>query len=212
MTCRPWQKLFRAAGAIVGLALSVQAGAVVFYSDFDPVGFAGTAQFTIASSCLVTNGWNATNFSYFDGVITHPSCGTALLVTAESHNAVGPITDSVTITGGSPFDVIGVFVQSGLITGIDTIALGPGFASPVSTFPTGPLWLDFDSGHLPGIGPSPPLAVSLFTGTCSPSCFPDESPVGVARDVTFRVPEPGTFALLFGSLCALGLVRRRREM
>jgi hypothetical protein len=210
MRQRCWPALLRTGAAIACLALSAHARAVIYTSDFDPVGFGGTATFNIANNCVATNGWHATNFNYFDGVITHPSCGSAVLISSQVNNSPGPITDLVNYTGGSPFDVFGVFVQLGLITGIDTNQIGPSVASPVATFPTGPLWLDFTSGHLPGLGPPPPLAVSLFAGTCSPFCVPNEIPVGVAREVTFRAPEPGTIALLMGSLCALGFVTRRR--
>ena len=185
-----------------------------FGSPYPDLGYRGFADFFVPDECLATDGW-----------VSDVDCDASLLAaTVELYDfSVGPdpIEDVVVFAPPPvvPDPVLGVFIQSGALMGVDTSIFGPQFGS-ASAY-SGNLWLEFVSGQMPIFT----LLDTVTTldvvpnGAFLHACLPDDSEASLCPEpevrttnpgtVTFqRVPEPGSIALVFGALAAGWAARR----
>ena len=205
------------------MTAATTSSAAIFRGSWDPsfgapypdLGYRGFADFFIPDECLESDGW----FSDID-------CDASLLAaTVELYDfSVGPDpVEEVVVFAPPPVEpdpVIGVFIQSGALMGVDTSIFGPQFGS-ASAY-SGNLWLEFVSGQMP---PPPILLFDTLdtpvptSGAFLHACLPDEGEASLCPEpevrttnpgvVTFqRIPEPGSLALIFGALAAGWIARR----
>ena len=206
----------------VGLmAAAATSNAAVFRGSWDPsfgepypnLGYRGFADFFVPDECLATDGW-----------VSDGDCDASLLsATVELYDfSVGPdpIEDVVVFAPPPvvPDPVLGVFIQSGVLAGVDTSVFGPKFGS-ASAY-SGNLWLEFISGQMPVITFFDTLDTPVPTsGAFLHACLPDDNEASLCPEpevrttnpgiVTFqRVPEPGSLALIFGAIAAGWIARR----
>jgi hypothetical protein len=106
---------------------------------------------------------------------------------------------------GASTNIVDIVIEGGELVGVDSGLFGPAFtgASCTGSLCDGaPWWIEWVSNADP---------VFLFMGNCFEGCFPDQTPVATAFNVTFtRVPEPGTLGLLLGGVGAAWWARRRK--
>ena len=217
--------LFAAIFAAVGaLGSATTAQAVVFGLEFDPsfggafgdLGFRGYAEVFIPDNCLLSAGYafntdacsvgqmqmqSASVDLYRFGGMNPPTIATAVFTAPQLLNQV--------IGADIQFDPD---TQRNEMVGLDTFLIGEQIVNVTDgdgTIYQGPMWLYFASGVL--LDPGYTAAGGFIVlGDCFEGCFPDlaltSNPAGVR---IFRVPEPGTLALLLGA-CGAGWLARRR--
>jgi hypothetical protein len=200
MSTRTFRNLLGTLLTATTLMLGGAANAAFYSSSFDPPGpvsFSGTGLFQLDDACLAA-----------DGFYTAAACNLTLL------SATVDVTDTSTSdTGHLNFasllpnivSMVDLIISGGNLVGVNTDLIGSVFASPCTGTICGePWWIEWGT-----TSDSDP--VFLFTGNCDgDSCFPAQTPIGTAFNVTFtRVPEPGTLALLFVAGGLGWLVRRR---
>lgn len=207
------------AGLMMAAATS---SAAIFRGSWDPsfgspypdLGYRGFADFFVPDECLATDGW-----------VSVLDCDASLLAaTVELYDfSAGPDPiEDVAVFPVVPDPLLGVFIQSGQLMGVDTSIFGPQIGGPVITSAySGNVWLEFVSGQMP-----PPILLLETVDTPAPTtgaflhaCLPDEGEASLCPEpevrttnpgvVTFqRIPEPGSLALIFGALGAGWIARR----
>jgi hypothetical protein len=199
MASKIWRNLIRTAAAVCFVAgSSAHAGGVFYQSDFDPVGFKGTALWNVDQSCLHAG-------TYYIGVNSFGSCNVALVsLTVDLWNSATPGT-VVTLNFDSddgqvtpPHYVAGISVKLGELAGVDTFLIGPELGDPFGTGAT-QYGLQFTSGHqpLPGFLSNYSFLPSALLGGV-PAALGNLSTAGV------YLWEPGNYS----TLNAMGLCPR----
>ncbi|MEP7063781.1 MAG: PEP-CTERM sorting domain-containing protein [Betaproteobacteria bacterium] len=196
------------------LLTAAAAQGAIYSGRFDPTGtapdfpgFTGEALFTIDDGCVALgDGYHYVNASNGCGDSFMTSATVNLFDPLASEPLlVGDRVDSFSLAGH--FDLAGVLISGGQVTGVDTDIVGPAFGAgyPTHWTNTTPFWLQFVSGCL---GATP-----------DDGCFTDPAFIYMGdtqnqskpATVTFeRVPEPGTLALVLGAI-GLGWLLRRRD-
>ncbi len=239
-----------AACAWVGALASVQAAIVpgrfdpIFNATLGNVGYRGTAQFSIDDACLNLGGLTATPggaFVYYgydcDGAGPGSNAGMNFLgADVEFYDPSNPATVWGTVhfagvTGG----VLGMYMQSGAVTGIQSLIFGPATSMWTSNAPSdkdfflqfgiaGYVKDDPDENHFPGPDSDGDLddrAASDFKSATMwqqvESCVPETNTATATKACTpstpaaLAVPEPSSVLLTMAALAACGWVGRRRE-
>jgi len=189
-------------GALASAAVAifaVPANAVVYSSGFDPLSFSGTGFFQFDTAC-----------ESVDGVYTQAECNVIFLgATVDLVETAPPGTGQLAF--GSSTNIVDIIISGGLLVGVDSGLFGPSFISTCSgslCSNTDPWWIQWESNFFD--------PVNLFTGNCFEGCFPDQTPIAIALNVTFTrltdgvAPEPGTLGLILGGVGAAWWARRRK--
>jgi len=193
-------RLFLGALASAAVAIfAVPANAVVYSSGFDPLSFSGTGFFQFDTAC-----------ESVDGVYTQAECNVIFLgATVDLVETAPPGTGQLAF--GSSTNIVDIIISGGLLVGVDSGLFGPSFISTCSgslCSNTDPWWIQWESNFFD--------PVNLFTGNCFEGCFPDQTPIAIALNVTFTrltdgvAPEPGTLGLILGGVGAAWWARRRK--
>jgi len=189
-------------GALATVAAAIFAGpsnAVIYSSGFDPLSFSGTGLFQFDDHCLTDNGGS--------GVYSQATCNASLLSASVDMVATAP-DGTGHLNFGASTNIFDIVIEGGELVGVDSGLFGPAFtgASCTGSLCDGaPWWIQWQSDL------SAP--VFLFTGSCFEGCFPGQTPLATAFNVTFvrlAAPEPGTLGLLLGGMGAAWWVRRRK--
>jgi len=226
-------------GAVVALGASGAAQAALVVGVFDPafgailsgVNYSGTAQFTIAQSCLNNSLADAQGvFIYSGNTCSGNAAGMSFLgadvsFTDNGGNAIGSLH-----FGSVANSIIGMFVQDHAVVGVQSQLIGGALGVAVSggvlngdrfqlvfgqTNPVN------DPGEIgepergDGDNDYDDKMASYFTATHlilvgGPSCGRSCPSVSNAAATTF-VPEPGTLALVLGALGAGWLTRGKKR-
>jgi hypothetical protein len=184
------------------VTLAAPAYAAVWSSDYDPVGeitFSGRAFFQFDDACLATDG-------FYSGAFCHTVFLSATADISDTSPATGHLDFASVLPNTA--DVGDIVIVNHALAGVDTGVIGFVFPGTCTgDLCSTPWWIQFVSGFED--------PVLLFTGPCpdGPStCHPNDTPQGIAPNVTFaRVPEPGSLALILGAVGAGWLARRRKS-
>ena len=196
-------RMFLGALASAAVAIfAVPANAVVYSSAFDPLSFSGTGLFQFDNHCETDNAGS--------GVYTQAECNVILL--SASVDLVETAPDGTgQLSFGSSTNIDAIVISGGLLVGVDSGLFGFAFISSGTGSLSGntdPWWIQWESDFFD--------PVNLFTGNCFEGCFPDQTPIAIALNVTFTrltdgvVPEPGTLGLILGGVGAAWWARRRK--
>jgi hypothetical protein len=178
MVYKIWRTLVRTAAAVCFVVGSTaQAGGVFYQSDFDPLGFAGSAKWYVDDNCKTGPDGTLPNGYYGVNLFAPGGCDVALaylsvslwqggattldlaqgdpsLVTVEFPREM--VDDSTPIS--NPVLVAGIWVVGGELAGVDTFLIGPkaitnitGTCNSTTADPTcdilGDYGVQFTSGH-----------------------------------------------------------------
>jgi hypothetical protein len=202
-------------GLLLMLTATVAQGAI-YSGRFDPSGdgadfpgFTGEALFTVDDGCIAEgDGYHFVNPSGGCGDSFMTSATVSLFDPTDPEPLdSGDRVDSFSLSGH--FDLIGVLISGGQVTGVDTDIVGPAYGAGYSPHWTSstPFWLQFQSGCL---GDNPDDGCFFIDPAF---IYMGENQIQSApATVTFQavtVPEPGTLALVLGAVGLGWLVRRR---
>lgn len=207
--CQKVRCLFIALAAAVTLGVSAPSGATAFQVTFDPIAeLYGTATFSLTDPCLVQDG----TFVDFLGM-TIAGCVISLVDAHVSLTGIGgPYTDYTAILPLVFWSTL--VIEDHQLLGLTT--------SPIPIFLVPSLSTSFGASvaggwyHcIPSIAFTAPTNSDPTTGTVTfNGCGPNGQPLpplsGNVISIT-QVPEPGTLALLLGSLALLWPVGRRLQ-
>ena len=162
MGSKIWLNLIRTAtAACVVASFSANAGGVFYQSDFDPLGFAGSAKWRVDDNCNI--GSLASGY-YGVNLLAPGGCNVALwtldvsLWEGGAANVAAAAGDPTLISvsfdneqgSANPTMVAGIWVQGGELAGVDTFLIGPKW---IDNTPTGTIaanfGVQFTSAHSP---------------------------------------------------------------